>query len=104
MTITTRRLIEDHTRIRAAGDALATAVDCTTPLPEDHLQELRWALARESLQHLGLDERYVHIPLEQNADPTVCAQPPSKTFTVIAASFEPPAFQAINGLATLHFA
>lgn len=54
--------------MRAAADALVEAVASPHPVDAHTLEELRWNLARESLQHLSLEERQVQTPLEQHAD------------------------------------
>jgi Hemerythrin HHE cation binding domain len=67
------RLVEDHRRIRAAGDALAAAVSATKPIDNARLAELRWSFARELLQHMSADEKLVHGPMAAHPDPSVRA-------------------------------
>lgn len=63
------RLLADHRRIRAAGDALATAASAAPPVAHERLAEVRWAFARELLQHMSADERIVHGPIAASSSP-----------------------------------
>ena len=62
------RLLKDHDRLRDIARRLAAAVSTSRPPSATDLEEIRWELARESLQHLAHDERQVLAKIEQFGD------------------------------------
>ena len=67
------RLLADHRRIRATGNALAAAASEPPPINHERLAEIRWAFARELLQHMSMDERLVHGPMAASSSPQIRA-------------------------------
>ena len=69
--ITVDKLVADHRSLRSHGEALIAFAASLRPADVTKLQDLRWTLTREAHQHLVLDERYVHVPLEHHPISTV---------------------------------
>lgn len=69
--LTVQDLLDDHSCLRAHGDALVAAVAGLPPADSGKVQDLRWALTREAHRHLVLDERFVQVPLENHPDPSI---------------------------------
>lgn len=63
------KLLEDHARLRRHAHTLLAAVADPGVRHEAVLEQLRWTLARESLQHLAADERMVLVPIERDGTP-----------------------------------
>lgn len=65
-SITIGKLVADHRSLRSHGEALIALASSLRPADMMKLQDLRWTLTREAHQHLVIDERYVHVPLENH--------------------------------------
>lgn len=53
------RLLEDHRRIGLIVDHIDSVLNTNCPVDISQLAQLRWTLARELLQHIAIEDRFL---------------------------------------------